>query len=105
MSELEVNVARNKIPYQFKNLLCNAETVFTGHGNVHLYVSQSCVMCNYNSMGYYTYIKDPQNFKCSKCKYEWSICGSEETDRRLGNIENILFELDEAISRMIKVAL
>ena len=97
---IEVNVCRTAAPYQFKNLVCNAETVFTNHFNVKLYVTQNCMMCNYCSIGYYKYIKAPQNFKCRKCKYEWSICGSDKSNDRQYKLEKELYAFDAAISKL-----
>ena len=102
MNELEVNVCRSAVPYHFKNLECNAETVFTKHINVNLYVNQSCARCNYNSMGYYKYIREPQNFKCIKCKHEWSICCLDGKNSKMDSLEQVLFAFDRAISNLIK---
>ena len=99
---IEVNVCRTAAPYQFKNLVCNAETVFTNHFNVKLYVTQNCMMCNYCSIGYYKYIKAPQNFKCRKCKYEWSICGSDESRSNMDKLEKALYNFDDSVSKLKK---
>ena len=100
---IEVNVCRSVAPYQFKNLVCNAETVFTNHVNVKLYVSQNCSMCNYSSIGYYKYIKAPQNFKCRKCKYEWSICGSDKSNSNLYRLEKALYDFDDSVRKIKNV--
>ena len=99
MSDLKVNVIRTDFPYKFKNLKCNSETVFTEHVNVKLCVSQSCQVCNYNSIGYYKYIREPQNFECVKCKHEWSICGSDKSNSEMDSLEQALYIFDKAISR------
>ena len=103
--KLETNVCRTVAPYQFKNptLLCNAETVFTGHGNVHLYVNQVCSVCNYMSIGYYTYITEPQHFECRRCKHEWSICSTPGSNSKRDNIEKALYDLDNSISKLKKI--
>ena len=100
MSELEVNVVRTAPPYKFKNLECNAETVFTSHVNVNLYVSQSCTRCNYNSIGYYKYIREPQHFECLKCEHEWSICCIDGKNIKMDKLEEVLYSLDKNISSL-----
>ena len=97
MNEVEVNVIRTDSPYKFKHLICNSEVVFTGYGNVNLYVNQSCTTCNYNSIGYYLYIRKPQNFKCRKCKFEWSICCLDGVNSKMDSIEKALFDFDESV--------
>ena len=100
MSDLKVNVIRTDPPYKFKNLRCNSETVFNEHVNVKLYVSQSCQVCNYNSIGYYKYIREPQNFECIKCKHEWSICCLDGENSKMDSLEQALYSIDEAICRL-----
>ena len=100
MSKLEVNVIRTDSPYKFKHLICNSETVFTEHGNVKLYVSQSCQGCNYNSIGYYKYIREPQNFECIQCKFEWSICCIDGVNSKMDSIEKALFDFDESVTNL-----
>ena len=100
MRELEVNVVRTKSAYKFKNLECNSETVFTRHVNIKLYVTQSCTRCNYNSIGYYKYIREPQNFKCVKCKHEWSICCPNSKNSKMDSLEKALYNFDDSISRL-----
>jgi hypothetical protein len=97
---MEVNVVRTKSAYKFKNLECNSETVFTGHVNVKLYVSQSCERCNYSSIGYYKYIREPQHFECVKCKHEWGICCIDGKDSKMDSLEKELYNLDKSISSL-----
>jgi len=101
--KIETNVCRTVAAYKFTNLDCNAETVFTVHGNVNLYVNQVCSVCNHMSIGYYTYITEPQHFECRRCKHEWSICSTPESNSKRDNIEKALYDLDDSISKLIKV--
>jgi hypothetical protein len=100
---MEINLARSMKPYNFKHIECNAEAVFIKGNNINLYKSQNCEECGYSSVGYYCYIRTPQNFKCLKCLYEWSICTKDQVNIPMDKVEESLYALDTALDNVFNL--
>jgi hypothetical protein len=100
---MEINIARIIKPYNFKHIECNSETVFIKGNNINLYKSQNCACCGYSAVGYYCYIRTPQNFKCVACSYEWSICTKDQLNPTMDLLEESLYTLDESLYNVIKL--